>query len=252
MTKQVIIKIVALVIFVLSISLTTVVVASNNNSDDLSSPAISEVYIPSESTSTTTTKTETVEEVSSTVEETTIEEITTVETTIATEVITTEEIITTIVEDTSKAEEEYPVATQVWKYMRNEFGWSETVCAGIIGNLMAECGGCWTSDLNWSISSSHGKGMIQWIGGRKAQLIEKYGENPSIEEQLCFMKDELYGTNGVTKQVTDWQLNEIMNAENPADCAYAFASYFERCATQYRWQRREYADRAYEEFHGLN
>jgi len=145
---------------------------------------------------------------------------------------------------------EYPVATQVWLYMKEEFGWSDTVCAGIMGNMMAECGGCWTSDLDWNVSSSSGYGMIQWLGGRKQQLFNIYGSSPSIEDQLNFMKDELYGTNGVTKQVTDSQLNKIMNADSPEDCAYAFACYFERCGEGHRWVRRDYARRAYDYFVG--
>ena len=48
--------------------------------------------------------------------------------------------------DTRK--EEYPAATEAWLIMKEEFGWSDTVCAGIIGNLMAECGGYWTQDLD--------------------------------------------------------------------------------------------------------
>jgi len=145
---------------------------------------------------------------------------------------------------------EYPVATQVWLYMKEEFGWSDTVCAGIMGNMMAECGGCWTSDLDWDVSSSSGYGMIQWLGGRKQQLFNIYGSNPSIEDQLNFMKDELFGANGVTKQVTDSQLDEIINAETPEDCAYAFACYYERCGEGNRWVRRDYARRAYEYFVG--
>ena len=145
---------------------------------------------------------------------------------------------------------EYPVATQVWLYMKEEFGWSDIVCAGIMGNMMAECGGCWTSDLDWDVSSSSGYGMIQWLGGRKQQLFNIYGSSPSIEDQLNFMKDELFGTNGVTKQVTDSQLDKIINADNPEDCAYAFACYYERCGEDHRWVRRDYARRAYEYFVG--
>ena len=145
---------------------------------------------------------------------------------------------------------EYPVATQAWLYMKNEFGFSDIVCAGIMGNMMAECGGCWTSDLDWNISSYSGYGMIQWLGGRKQQLFSIYGSNPSIENQLNFVKDELYGTNGVTKQVTDSQLDKIINAETPEDCAYAFACYYERCGEGHRWVRRDYARRAYEYFVG--
>lgn len=146
--------------------------------------------------------------------------------------------------------EEYPVATQAWLYMKNELGFSDIVCAGIMGNMMAECGGCWTSDLDWDVSSSSGFGMIQWLGGRKQQLFSIYGSNPSVENQLDFVKDELYGTNGVTKQVTDSQLDEIINAETPEDCAYAFACYYERCGEGHRWVRRDYARRAYEYFVG--
>lgn len=147
-----------------------------------------------------------------------------------------------------KCAQEYPVATQVWLYMKNEFGWSDTVCAGIMGNLMAECGGCWTSDLNWQLDKPHGTGMVQWLGSRRTQLKQIYGDNPTVEEQLEFMRDELYGTDGVTKQVTDWQLNKIMNAETPEECAFAFATYFERCAEQHRSIRKGYARRAYEYF----
>lgn len=146
--------------------------------------------------------------------------------------------------------EEYPVATQAWLYMKNELGFSDIVCAGIMGNMMAECGGCWTSDLDWDVHSSSGFGMIQWLGGRKQQLFSIYGSNPSVENQLDFVKDELYGTNGVTKQVTDSQLDKIINAETPEDCAYAFACYYERCGEDHRWVRRDYARRAYEYFVG--
>ena len=145
---------------------------------------------------------------------------------------------------------EYPVATQVWLYMKEEFGWNDTVCAGIMGNMMAECGVCLTSDLDWDVNNSSGYGMIQWLGGRKQQLFNIYGSSPSIEDQLNFMKDELYGTNGVTKQVTDSQLDQIMNADSPEDCAYAFACYFERCGEGNRWVRRDYARRAYDYFVG--
>ena len=143
---------------------------------------------------------------------------------------------------------EYPAATEAWLIMSEEFGWSDTVCAGIIGNLMAECGGCWTQDLDWQINTKHGMGMVQWIGGRRNQLVALYGENPTVRDQMMFMRDELYGLNGVTKQVTESQLNEIMNASSPEECAYAFAAYYERCASQHRAPRKGYARTAYEYF----
>ena len=166
------------------------------------------------------------------------------------EYYTEQQLICQEEEDWKVRAEEYPVATQAWLYMKNELGFSDIVCAGIMGNMMAECGGCWTSDLDWDVSSSSGYGMIQWLGGRKQQLFSIYGSNPSVENQLDFVKDELYGTNGVTRQVTDSQLDKIMNAETPEDCAYAFACYYERCSEGHRWVRRDYARRAYEYFVG--
>lgn len=77
---------------------------------------------------------------------------------------------------------EYPVATYVWLYMKNEFGWSDIVCAGVMGNLMAECGGCWTQDLDWTLNSSSGLGMVQWIGSRRAEITAKYGPSPGVDE----------------------------------------------------------------------
>jgi hypothetical protein len=148
-----------------------------------------------------------------------------------------------------KCAEEFPIATQVWLYMKNEFGWSDIVCAGIMGNLMAECGGCWTDDLDWQDDGNRSFGLVQWTSGRRAALFAKYGTLPSVTEQLDFMRDEMYGTNGVTKQLfKEEYLDAIMNATTPEDCAYAFAQYFERCNERHWAPRRGYARTAYEYF----
>lgn len=142
---------------------------------------------------------------------------------------------------------QYPVATTAWIYMTEELGWSEVVAAGIIGNMMAECGGQ-TLKLDWNINSINGYGLIQWTGGRRTTITEKYGETPTVVEQIEFVKDELYGLNGVTQQVTDKQLKAIMGAETPEDCAFAFASYYERCHADYRAFRSRLARTAYNYF----
>ena len=143
--------------------------------------------------------------------------------------------------------QEYPVATEVWILMKDR-GWSDVVCAGIMGNLMAETGGSGTLHLNWDSEDGKSYGLVQWIDGRRNTIKSIYGEFPSIEEQVQFMYDELYGTNGVKRQVTNSQFNAIMNAETPEECAYAFACYYERCAEQYRSMRRGFARKAYEYF----
>lgn len=143
--------------------------------------------------------------------------------------------------------EEYPVATEVWIAMKT-LGWSDIVCAGIMGNLMAETGGTGTLHLDWNSNGSNGYGLVQWIGGRRDTIKSLYGAYPSVKQQVQFIYDELYGVNGVPRQVTDRQLDAIMNAETPEECAYAFACYYERCAEQYRSIRRGFARLAYDYF----
>lgn len=144
---------------------------------------------------------------------------------------------------------EYPEATKIWRIMKEEFDWSDTVCAGIMGNMMAEVAGGTLHALNkWDTDKSSGYGLIQWIGGRKKDIKAKYGNQPSIEEQLYFMRDEMFGTNSVRKQITDTQLNAIMNASTPEKVAYNFARYFERCAGFSYNNRKNYARIAYNYF----
>ena len=143
--------------------------------------------------------------------------------------------------------EEYPIATEAWIAMKNQ-GWSDTVCAGIMGNLMAETGGTGTLHLDWDSNGGNGYGLVQWIGGRRSTIKSRYGTYPTVKEQIQFVHDELYGVNGVRKQVSDSQLNAIMNAETPEECAYAFACYYERCADFARGMRRGFARDAYEYF----
>ena len=150
----------------------------------------------------------------------------------------------------NKKAAKYPNAAKAWKYMKEQFGWSDTVCAGIMGNFMAECGGCWTSDLNYSVNSKNGLGMVQWIGKRREAIVKRYGNNPTLEEQLEFMYDELYGTDGVRRQVSKKELGKIMNASTPEECAMAFATYYERCAERHRAPRKGYARTAYNYFVG--
>lgn len=146
-----------------------------------------------------------------------------------------------------KRYEEYSVATEAWIAMKT-YGWNDIVCSGIMGNFMAETGGSGTFNLDWNSDGSSGYGLAQWTNGRQAEIKNIYGDYPTVKEQIQFIHDELYGTNGVTRQVEQYQLNAIMEAETPEDCAYAFAYYYERCDEDYRHIRSEYARWAYNYF----
>ena len=143
--------------------------------------------------------------------------------------------------------EEYDTATEVWTCMK-ALGWNDIVCAGIMGNLIAETAGPYSLNLDWDSNSDSGYGLVQWTGARRADIKERYGEFPTVKDQVQFIHDELYGANGVTCQVGAYELNAIMYAETPEDCAYAFACYYERCSPEYREMRREYARWAYSYF----
>lgn len=148
-----------------------------------------------------------------------------------------------------KRYEEFPIATEAWIAMKS-MGWNDIVCAGIMGNLMAETGGSGTLHLDWDSNGENGYGLVQWMGGRRSAIKKMYGRYPSVKEQIQFIHDELYGENGIRRQVTDSQLDAIMNAETPEECAYAFASYYERCASGVRNMRKTFARRAYDYFVG--
>lgn len=170
--------------------------------------------------------------------------------TIETQVIEIEGYIQAIEDEEAKWRrryEKYPVATEAWIAMKVN-GWNDIACAGIMGNLMAETGGTGTLHLDWDSNGDSGYGLVQWIGSRRTAIKNKYGTYPSVKEQVQFIHDELYGINGVPRQVTGNQLDAIMNAETPEECAYAFACYYERCAEQYRSIRRGFARKAYEYF----
>ena len=48
----------------------------------------------------------------------------------------------------AEKEAKYPVATYIWRYMK-DLGWSDAVCAGIMGNMMAEVGGHTLLIIKW-------------------------------------------------------------------------------------------------------
>lgn len=62
--------------------------------------------------------------------------------------------------------------------------------AGIVGNLMQES----SLDHNIVNKSSGAYGLAQWLGSRKKALFKKYGNNPTFDQQLEFIWEELNTT----------------------------------------------------------
>lgn len=154
---------------------------------------------------------------------------------------------TTISKASTLPEGEYPEARLIWNTIKS-WGYSDNVVAGIIGNMMAEVGGGTLAGLsNWHTDGC-GYGLIQWTSGRQRLLKQLYGARPNIEQQLQFIKNELTGQNGVNRQVTEAQYNELLNASSPEAAAMTFAKYYERCGSSYRAKRQSFARTAYNYF----
>lgn len=141
--------------------------------------------------------------------------------------------------------EEYPVATRMWLHMKT-FGWSDEVCAGIIGNVMAETGAR-TLDIPLKEYKGGPFGLIQWTKTRREKVVAPYGYDATVEEQLDFVYDELYGTDGIEQQVEDYEREKILSADTPQKAAQRFCDWFERPKGK-GTIRQKYARIAYEYF----
>lgn len=158
---------------------------------------------------------------------------------------TTEEL--KVVTTTTKSAEPVPVAQQIWNAMKSK-GWSDNVCAGILGNIMAECGGG-TLDIQ-PYAHGDGKtsyGICQWHNERKSDMLSFNNQNynttnnlPTIEHQVDYIEYEL-----------DLYNIDILNTNKTyEEIAYIFCVQFEIPNNKYKKaeQRKQYAKIAYQNF----
>ena len=139
---------------------------------------------------------------------------------------------------------EYPAATQIWRYMKAQ-GWNDYVCAGIMGNLMAEVGGQ-TLDIRYTLSSSGYYGMCQWSRG----YSQVWGAG--LETQCDFLRDTIkyeFDTYGFKYQ-KGFNFNSFLNMMDAQQAALAFAKSYERCASGSYGVRQKNAVKAYNYFVG--
>lgn len=140
---------------------------------------------------------------------------------------------------------QYPVASTVWKMLK-EAGYNDYVCAGILGNMMAECGGQ-TLDLNPYDYSSSGYyyGLCQWNRDVYGYI---FGED--VEYQVNALLDTIkyeIDTYGF-KYYSGFNYNTFLNMTDEQDAALAFAMCYERCGSSYYYIREVNATEAYDYF----
>ena len=128
-----------------------------------------------------------------------------------TEYIDKIELLENSIEDLKKENikyNKYKQASTVWLYLKS-VGLNDYVCAGILGNIMAEVGGQTLDISRWSQYSSDSDGyygICQWSSGRKQRLLNNFGS--SLEAQLNFLSVELFEV--IPKDSSFYILQNIM------------------------------------------
>lgn len=147
-----------------------------------------------------------------------------------------------LLEHWHQKEEEYPTAAYIWNYFK-ELDYSNQVCAGILGNIMAETGGN-TLEIQATISGNGYYGMCQWD--------DNYSnvQGASLEEQCDYLRDTIeyeFNTFGyVYKRSFDY--DSFLELTDIKDAALAFAKCYERCSSGSYYTRQQNAIAAYNYF----
>lgn len=141
-------------------------------------------------------------------------------------------------------EDKYPIATTIWNALR-EKGYNEYVCAGIMGNFMAETGGQ-TLNINPNLWSSDGYyGIAQWSPKYFPEVCDK-----DLDAQLEFLFSNIeyeFNTFGKNYQ-KGFNYEKFLLLTDCREAALAFAKCYERCDSAYYTIRQDNSEVAYEHF----
>lgn len=140
-------------------------------------------------------------------------------------------------------------AQQVWTYLKS-YGYSDSVAAGIIGNMMRECGGD-TLNLDWNIVGHYNGdefyGLCQWC----LKYTPSGFKGSTIKEQCEYLqktiKSEFANYGGNYNGIT---YSEFLKSDTRT-AAIAFERVYERCG-DYSFEdsrRADNAEKAYSKFH---
>ena len=140
-------------------------------------------------------------------------------------------------------------AQQVWTYLKI-YGYSDSVAAGIIGNMMRECGGD-TLNLDWNIVGHYNGdefyGLCQWC----LKYTPSGFKGSTIKEQCEYLqktiKSEFANYGGNYNGIT---YSEFLKSDTRT-AAIAFERVYERCG-DYSFEdsrRADNAEKAYSKFH---
>lgn len=141
--------------------------------------------------------------------------------------------------------DEYPVAAEVWTLLK-DYGLSDYVCAGIVGNMMTECGGG-TLNLKPYIYNPSGYyyGLCQWNRGAYPSVFDC-----DTEGQITFLMSNIgYELNTYgSKYYRGFNYELFLNLDDEQAVALAFAKCYERCGSSTYSSRQYNATVAYNYF----
>ncbi len=121
----------------------------------------------------------------------------------------------------TRLKSEHSAAGRVYEFLHLR-GYTDPVIAGILGNMMAECGGQ-TLELNWSLYDSTGKyyGLCMWSLYYGPQV-----RGADLDGQLTYL------TGNIRQNMRQFggDFDHFMRLEDPGVAAQYFCSYYERGA----------------------
>ena len=179
-----------------------------------------------------------VQTTTTTTTQTTLASVTTTTTTMptTTTITTTTTMPTTTTTTKYTPTGDYEVAKYIWNYFK-KLGWSDSVAAGVMGNIMTESGGQSLENIQWWIKDSHGNhyGICQWS-------LKYYPEidNASLDKQLDFL------ASGIEKEINSFgykyksgfDYQQFLELDSVDEAALAFAKSYERCRGGSGYDRR--------------
>lgn len=148
---------------------------------------------------------------------------------------------------TEKIEEDYYYARVIWNYLRYEMGLNKWCAAGIMGNIMTECGGQTLNIQPYITNSSGHYGICQW---NLKYFPEVKGKN--IHGQLEFLNSTLrwilndYGD----RYYDGFNYEKFIVITNEREAAKAFAHGYEGCGEYCAPRRLDHATEALRYFEG--
>lgn len=124
--------------------------------------------------------------------------------------------------------QEYPVATNCWIYLTEELGYNPYISAGIIGNMMVECGDT-TLNLIYNRYGTYNTnfyGLCMWC-----LTFNNSINGMSLMEQLDYLAGNIkeeFDTFGYM-YYSGFNYSQFLTIENTGTAALAFNLVYERC-----------------------